>query len=318
MDYFSWLYILPAAFLLDWLLGDPRWLPHPICWMGKAISVLEPRFRRLPWGETLSGGVFAVVLIAGTWSTVFLSLKLLGAIHPALKIIVQILLIYFAISARSLQQMAMQVFEPLNQGDLEQAKSNVAQIVGRDVKELDSPGVSRASVETVAENLVDGVISPLFFAALGGAPLALAYKMTNTLDSMIGYKNDEYKYFGKVAARIDDVANYIPARISVVIISVAAQLKIKSGSSAFMTALKEGRRHSSPNAGYPEASFAGALQIKLGGPNYYFGNLVDKPYIGSVFKETIPEDIKKSCDLMLWSSCLMLVVACAATSVIYF
>lgn len=309
MDYFSWLYVLPMAFLLDWLLGDPRWLPHPVSWMGKIISALEPRFRSLPWKETLSGAIFAVTLIAGTWLAVYLCLKLAGAVHPALRIGLEIVLIYYALSVCSLKQMALAVFEPLSRGDLARAKHNVAQIVGRDVSKLDSPGVSRATVETVAENLVDGVISPLIFAVLGGAPLALAYKMVNTLDSMIGYKNETYLFFGKAAARIDDLVNYIPARISVLIIALAAQLKYRSGFRALQFALRQGRRHSSPNAGYPEASFAGALQIKLGGPNYYFGTLINKPYIGENFQDTIPADIKTACSLMLCSSLLMFAAA---------
>ena len=158
-------------------------------------------------------------------------------------------------------------------------------IVGREVKYLDNTGVVKATIETVAENFVDGFLSPLCFALVGGVPLAMAYKMINTLDSMVGYKNEKYILFGRVAAKIDDIANYIPARISLVVISFAAGLlDIRKGKRALLTGFKDGRLHKSPNAGYPEAAFAGALKIKLGGPNYYHGKLVEKPYIGSRFK----------------------------------
>jgi adenosylcobinamide-phosphate synthase len=166
--------------------------------------------------------------------------------------------------------------------------------------------MARAAVETVAENLVDGVISPLFFAAIGGAPVAMAYKMANTLDSMIGYKNEKYLYFGRAAAWLDDVLNYVPARLSVPVIALAAQLLAGKGARAFETAVKEGANHSSPNAGLPEAAFAGALAVKLNGPNTYNGKLVDKPYIGVHFGQTKIEHIKRSCDLMMLSSILWL------------
>jgi adenosylcobinamide-phosphate synthase len=179
-------------------------------------------------------------------------------------------------------------------------------IVGRDVDDYQADGIARAAVETVSENLVDGVISPLFFAAIGGAPLAMAYKMVNTLDSMIGYKNQKYLYFGRAAAWLDDVLNYVPARLSVPIIALAAQLLDGKGARAFETAVKEGANHSSPNAGLPEAAFAGALAVKLNGPNLYNGKLVDKPYIGVRFGKAKIENIKQSCDIMMLSSILWL------------
>ena len=167
----------------------------------------------------------------------------------------------------------------------------------------------------MAENLVDGVIAPLFFAAIGGAPLALAYKMTNTLDSMVGYKNEKYLLFGKVSARMDDIANYIPARLAVPVIALASGILTGKGSRAYQTAKTEGRHHTSPNAGYSEAAFAGAFGIKLGGPNYYHGKLVEKPYIGAEFGNVSPIHIKKSCDLMMLSAFLMLVFLWIAMAV---
>ena len=189
---------------------------------------------------------------------------------------------------------------------MDEARKKVAMVVGRDVEKYDAGQIARAVVETVAENLVDGVTAPLFFAALGGAPLAVAYKMANTLDSMVGYKNEAYLQFGKASARIDDILNFIPARTSVLVISLASQILSGSGGRSLKTAVREGAHHSSPNAGFPEAAFAGALAVKLNGPNYYQGKLVNKPYIGVHFGPTGPAHIKKACDIMLLSSFLWL------------
>ncbi|MCP4219427.1 MAG: cobalamin biosynthesis protein CobD, partial [bacterium] len=190
------------------------------------------------------------------------------------------------------------------------AKGKLSYIVGRDVENLSEDGIAGAALETVAENLVDGVVAPLFYAAIGGAPLAMAYKMVNTLDSMVGYKNEKYLHFGKASARIDDLLNYIPARLSIPVIGLAAQFLAGRGKDAIVTAIREGRNHSSPNAGYPEAAFAGTLGVRLGGPNYYDGVLVEKPYIGKKFGIVRAGHIKKACDLMILSSFLWLIVLC--------
>jgi len=306
MDFVPAWVILPAAFFLDLCLGDPRFLPHPIRWMGKAIEGLEPPFRKLPLPPAVSGAIFAAVFVLGTWAITDLLLLAAQALHPVVKISIEIVLIYYCLSARSLQDAAMDVSRSLAQKDLKAAKTKVALIVGRDVDDYQADGIARAAVETVSENLVDGVITPLFFAAIGGAPLAMAYKMVNTLDSMIGYKNEKYLHFGRAAAWLDDVLNYVPARLSVPIIALAAQLFAGSGTRAFETAVKEGANHSSPNAGLPEAAFAGALAVKLNGPNLYNGKLVDKPYIGVRFGKTKIEHIKQSCDIMMLSSILWL------------
>jgi adenosylcobinamide-phosphate synthase len=303
----SWV-VLPAAFALDLCLGDPKFLPHPVRWMGKSIKSLEPSFRKLPLKPTESGTIFAAILVFGTWGITALLLWVAQAFHPVVELSLEIVLIYYCLSARSLQDAAMGVSRSLAQNDAKAAKTKVAMIVGRDVDDYQADGMARAAVETVAENLVDGVISPLFFAAIGGAPLAMAYKMVNTLDSMIGYKNEKYLYFGRAAARLDDVLNYVPARLSVPIIALAAQILAGKGARAFETAVREGANHSSPNAGFPEAAFAGALAVKLNGPNTYDGKLVDKPYIGVRFGKTKIEHIKRSCDIMMLSSILWLVI----------
>ena len=303
----SW-YIIFAAFILDFVLGDPTHLPHPIRWLGRAITVGEPFFRKLRLKLSVSGALFAISLIAGTWTLTFVLMKTAQYLHPLVKAGVEILLIYYCISIRSLESSAIAVFRALTHPRLDDARAKVALIVGRDVEHLNEDGISRATVETVGENLVDGVISPLFYAAIGGAPLAMAYKMINTLDSMIGYKNDKYRDFGKLAARIDDVANFIPARLSIPVISLAAQIIDGKGVRTFQTAISEGSHHTSPNAGYSEAAFAGALGVRLGGPGYYDGRLVSKPFLGIPFNPIHPNHIKKACDLMMLSALIWMVV----------
>jgi len=318
MESYGLLIILPAAFLLDLILGDPQFLPHPIRWMGKAIELLEPAFRNISKNLSISGTFYALFLILSAWAISFVIVVIAGKLHPILGIVIKIVLIYWCISARSLRQSAMEVSRSLMNCGIKEAKEKVSLIVGRDVEKLTEKGIVKATIETVAENLVDGVISPLFFAVIGGAPLAIAYKMVNTLDSMVGYKNEKYIQFGKAAARIDDIANFIPARVCVPVISFAAQILSGKGLTALKTAIKEGRNHTSPNAGYPEASFAGAMGIKLGGPNYYHGRLVHKPYIGKLFGEADIKHIQKACDLMMLSSILWLVILWGITGFFHF
>ena len=308
MEIAPFLYILPLAFLLDLILGDPRWLPHPIRWIGKWIEVWEPSFRKFNFSLTASGYLFAFSLVFGTFIITWGVLYVAKVIHPYFYTIMQIVLIYYTLSVKSLRSAAMDIYKTLKCGKLQEAKYRLSHIVGRDVETLDEKGVMRGTVESVAENLVDGVVSPLFFAALGGASLAMTYKMINTLDSMIGYKNEEYREFGRCSARLDDVANFIPARLSIPIISLAAFIVGGAGSESFITAIKEGRNHPSPNAGFSEAAFAGVLGIKLGGPNYYKGNLVNKPYIGSHLGDIDVEHIRQACNLMVISALLCLIL----------
>ena len=307
MDWYSSWYILPSAFVLDLILGDPPYLPHPIRWMGKAIEVAEPRFRKFPTDPIAAGALFAACLVIFTWALSYFLLVTVNSIHPMLKNAFEIILIYYCISAGSLEKAALEIKHYLKNKNITGAREKVALIVGRDVTNYKETDIARATVETVAENLVDGVISPLFFAAIGGAPLAMAYKMVNTLDSMVGYKNEKYLKFGKASARIDDILNYIPTRLSVPIISLATHILCGMGERSLVTAVREGANHSSPNAGYPEAAFAGALAVKLNGPNYYGGQLVFKPYIGLRFGKTSLRHLKKACDIMMLSSLLWLV-----------
>jgi adenosylcobinamide-phosphate synthase len=304
-------YIIFAAFVLDFILGDPRILPHPVIYMGKAIDFFEKRFRIIFKNLLISGFLFSGFLILSTWLIAFVIVKVCTSIHPALGVFIQVAMLFFCFSSKSLEKAAISVFEALKENDIKKARKKVSMIVGRQTQELDEAAITRATVETVAENFVDGFLSPLFFAMIGGAPLALAYKMINTLDSMVGYKNETYILFGRPSARIDDVANFIPARLSVLIISLSAFIfSVKKGILALKSGFTEGSLHKSPNAGYPEAAFSGALQIRLGGPNFYHGALVEKPFIGKGFKDPGKNKIKQACDLMLFSSFLATLIAC--------
>jgi adenosylcobinamide-phosphate synthase len=309
MDGLSFWAILPAAFALDMLLGDPRRLPHPVRWMGRAIGAAEPRIRWLISNPVAAGALFAAALVAGAWALTALLVDAAREIRPSIGAGLEALLVYTCLSVRSLDDAAREIFGLLAAGRVDEARSKVALIVGRDVERYESGDVARATVETVAENFVDGVLSPLLFAAVGGAPLAIAFKMASTLDSMVGYKNERYLLFGKASARLDDLFNLVPARLSVPIIALAAQILSRTGRRALRTAWQEGANHTSPNAGRPEAAFAGALGLRLNGPNTYGGILVKKPYIGVRFGETAPSDIRRACDLMVLASVLSLLVA---------
>ena len=195
-------YVLPAAFILDYLMGDPPRLPHPVRWMGWAIQTLEPLFRKFVRNEVAAGTIFSVVLIVGTWASVYGILFVGQWIHPMVPVMLNVILIYYSVSVRSLKTAAMSVFDALTRKGIAAARIEVARIVGRDVAHLNETDVASSAVESVAENLVDGVISPMFYAAIGAAPLAMAFKMVNTLDSMIGYKNEKYEQFGKRFERV--------------------------------------------------------------------------------------------------------------------
>jgi len=290
---------VPLAFILDFFLGDPPGLPHPIRWMGGAIARGEPYFRHLGLYLKLNGVLFTATLVATTWMLAQLLLWAACAVNPWLGGLLELLMVTYALAARSLQDAAHGVARALDKDDLPLARRRVSMIVGRETDALDGEGVARAAVETVAENLVDGVIAPLFFAVLGGGPLALAYKMVNTLDSMVGYKNDRYRDFGWAAARLDDGANWLPARLTVPLVALAAVFLNGRGRGALAAARRDGRQHTSPNAGLSEAAFSGALMVRLGGPNRYHGQMVAKPWIGAEFRAVAPADIRRACDLML-------------------
>ncbi len=287
---------LVLAFLLDSLIGDPEWMPHPIRCIGKYISRLEGLLRRharSPAGEKLSGGVLVAVVVGTAYIAAYLFTQAVCSAFGDLAVLnvapASDMVIATAgsltIALRGLRESAGDVLAELRRSDIDSARGRLRHIVGRDTEGLDSEGVLRATVETLAENLSDGVIAPLFYFAVGGLPLAMAYKAVNTMDSMLGYKNERYIDFGYAAARLDDLANYIPARLTAWIIIFSAALlsfaaRKVSPSRALGIMLRDGRKHSSPNAGLPEAAMAGALGIRLGGPSSYGGVVIEKPFIG--------------------------------------
>jgi len=296
------------AFIMDLFMGDPPSLPHPIRWMGHAIARWELSFRPRDANLIRGGFIFTVVMVGSTWCLAFMLLKAAQVFSPLVAVLIEILMVYFCLATRSLHDAAQSVGKALNRRDLASARRCVAMIVGRETDRLDEEGVRRATVETVAENLVDGIVAPLFYAVIGGGPLAMAYKMVNTLDSMIGYKNERYRDFGKAAARFDDLANWLPARLTVPLVALAAAFLNGRWRSAFALAWRDGQKHTSPNAGLSEAAFAGVLAVRLGGPNRYHGVMVAKPWIGSAFGPVRAGDITRACDLMLLTAVLALLV----------
>ncbi|MFO7859598.1 MAG: adenosylcobinamide-phosphate synthase CbiB [Desulfosalsimonas sp.] len=292
-------WIIAAALALDLLMGDPSRLPHPVRLMGAAAARLEKPFRAFLPNQFTAGLAFAAVLVSGTYVITLAGVLLARLAHPAAGTVLEILLVYTCICPRCLYDEAGKVHQAIAAGRLDQARVLIAMLVSRDTANMDESAISRAAIETVAENFVDGVLSPLFFAAILGAPGAMAFKMISTLDSMVGYRTEKYEQFGKVAARLDDAANWIPARLCVPIISLAAALVCKTGRRAFKTSVSEGGNHKSPNAGRPEAAFAGALGVRLIGPGIYHGRLVEKPWIGADFSLPGPGHILPACRLMI-------------------
>lgn len=301
-------YILIAAIILDLILGDPRRLPHPVVGIGRMISFLEKILRRAFRNERLAG----VLLLTGTVGSVlgmaYLALRGAYAIHHYIGWAVSAWIAYTCLALNSLHRESKLVADRLKAGDLEGARTYLSRIVGRDTEHLDEPEIWRALVETVAENTSDGVIAPLFYLMLGGPALGLAYKAVNTLDSMVGYKNERYLRLGWASARFDDLANCLPARITGILMVAAAPLAGLSGRNAMRIMLRDGGNHSSPNSGIPEAAAAGALGVRLGGANRYFGVIVEKPTIGDMEKQLSFESYRGVIRLMYGSTALILIL----------
>ncbi len=291
--------LIPLALALDFAAGDPPLPAHPVRLMGWSANRLEPVFRNMKFSPETAGALFAAGLVGGTFLFVLALAAIASLLHPLLGLFIQVLILYTCLAPRCLYDEAMKVRRALADKNIEKARTRISMLVSRDVKNLDETGITRAAVETVAENFVDGVLSPMFYAAILGAPGAAAFKMASTLDSMVGYKNEYYLSFGKASARLDDFLNWLPARLSVPIISLTALLMTNTGKRAFETARLEGNKSESPNAGLPEASFAGALGVKIGGPGVYHGRLIEKPFIGGDFPPPSASDIEKAADLML-------------------
>ena len=300
----SWmLAILPLliGWLLDLLIGDPQWLPHPVVWFGKAIAACEHKLNRGHL-RNAKGAVVAICLIALVFALTWLVRYWLLSLSSYLLLLLDAIIIFYCLAGTTLIREVREVFFALDRS-LEEGRQQVARIVGRDTSELSAQEVRTAALETLAENMSDGVIAPLFWFALLGTPGMLAYKMVNTLDSMIGYRTERYKDFGCWAAHIDDVANYIPARLTALLMILA------SGKLRLLTfVLKNGRKHASPNSGYPEAALAGILGCRFGGPHYYFGELFDKPYIGEHDRLLDTNDMKKAVRVNRVAEILMILI----------
>jgi len=278
-------YQILLALGLDLLLGDPPWFPHPVKLIGRAALRLEPFFRRFFSPPRLAGTALAVVIISLSGLVTFLIIKGAGLIHPLAEDALSVLIIYTALAIRDLIYHSGQVYRCLERGDLARARKRVSLMVGRDTDQLDEKGVVRAAVESVAENIVDGVSAPLFFAVLAGPVGAMIYKAINTLDSTFGYKNECYREFGWASARIDDVANYLPARLTAPLVPVAAFLLGLKPANSFRIMYRDRKKHPSPNSGWAEAAFAGALGVQLGGLNYYGGCPSSRPTLGDADTE---------------------------------
>ena len=309
----------PVALLIGWvsdlIFGDPQRLPHPIVWFGKAIAFCEHRMNK-GGHRKLKGALTAIGLILFVYVIAWMLRKLLGIFAlfifdgtheqvyqiPVLLYLFDILAIFYCLAGTTLIREVRAVFLALDRS-LEAGRAQVARIVGRDTSELSAQEVRTAALETLAENLSDGVIAPLFWLALLGVPGMMAYKMVNTLDSMIGYKTERYKDFGCWAAHIDDIANYIPARLTALLMILSAGKPKLLG-----FVWRNGRNHASPNSGYPEAALAGILNCRFGGPHYYFGELFDKPYIGENNRELTTDDMKKAVRINRTAEVIMVVL----------
>lgn len=307
------------AFLLDLLFGDPRWLPHPVRGIGLLCTLFEKAMRSLFASQRLAGTIAFFLVLAFTLAPLVVVLHLLHRLLPSGEVVAAIILVYTGIACRDLQHHAREVYDMLIiHAGLDQARTALQRIVGRDTANLDEQEISRACVETVAENLVDGVMSPLFFGCLfscipAGAllsPIAMAavgtyfYKTVNTMDSMYGYKNEKYRYFGTVAARVDDLLNFLPARLSGPFLLGAAmllRLDYQAGARIFW---RDRLAHASPNGGHPESAVAGILGIRLGGPSVYFGRISEKPTLGDATRPIAASDIVTANRLMLVSTVL--------------
>lgn len=311
------MFIVAVGFALDMVLGDPRRLPHPICFIGKLIAWLEKKIRAAVRSEIFAGVLLAVIVMASCYGIPYIVLFAAGKISSYFSIALETLFCYTIFAAKSLKTESMKVYYPLVKGDKDEAKEYLSYIVGRDTEKLDETGIIKATVETVAENTTDGVVAPLLFMVVGGAPLAFLYKGINTMDSMIGYRNEKYIRFGKFAARLDDAANYIPARISAFFMIIASALTGLDYKNAFKIYSRDRKNHKSPNSAQTESVCAGALNIQLAGNAYYFGELVQKPTIGDGNREIEPGDIILANRLMYMTSILTVIAALAVKGVLW-
>ena len=301
-----------AGFILDLIFGDPHSLPHPICLIGNLISFLERNLRKIFGfsnnGLLFGGGVLVLIVISTCFALPYALLYLAGMVNPWLAFALETLMFYQIFATKCLRDESMKVYYALQKGDLDEARLMLSWIVGRDTKNLSEAEVTKGAVETIAENTADGIIAPMFYMFLGGAPLAFLYKGINTMDSIVGYKNEKYLYFGRCAAKLDDVANFIPARITGLLMIGAAYFLNLDVQGAWKTFWRDRYNHLSPNSAMTESVAAGALNIQLGGGHFYFGKWVHKDTIGDDIRPVKAEDIVTTNNLLYMTAVLSLIL----------
>lgn len=305
-----------AGFILDLIFGDPHWLPHPICLIGNMIGFLERNLRKLlapnPTALLAGGALMVIIVLVVSFAVPYYILQLAEAVSPWLRFGLETIMFYQIFATKCLRDESMKVFTALDNNDLADARVKLSWIVGRDTKNLSAEEVTKGAVETVAENTADGIIAPMLYMFLGGAPLAFLYKGINTMDSMVGYKNDKYLYFGRCAAKLDDLANLIPARIAGLVMIIAAFLVGLNGPGAWKIFWRDRYHHLSPNSAMTESVTAGALNIQLGGDHYYFGKLVHKETIGDDIRPVCPQDIMQANRLLYMTAVVSLILFATA------
>ena len=301
-----------AGFILDLIFGDPHWLPHPICLIGNLIGFIEGNLRpKLAPNKNallLGGALMVVIVLVISFAVPMAILLAAGMVSPWLAFALETLMCYQIFATKCLRDESMKVYDALHNNDLADARVKLSWIVGRDTQNLDEEEITKGAVETVAENTADGIIAPMFYMFLGGVPLAFLYKGINTMDSMVGYKNDKFLYFGRCAAKLDDLANLVPARITGLVMIAAAFLLGLNGPGAWKVFWRDRYNHLSPNSAMTESVTAGALNIQLGGDHFYFGKLVHKDTIGDNIRPVCPEDIKKTNNLLYMTAVLCLLL----------
>lgn len=305
--------IIPVliGFTIDCIIGDPYKMPHPIRLFGNVIAFMEAHLNQ-GTRRKVKGILTCLLLVAATWG-IFSVLQFMLSDYPILLYAFNSLFFFYGISNKSLIDEGMKVERFVQQGDLPAAREQLSWIVGRETSSLSFTQIRTATLETLSENLSDGVVAPMFYYAIGGIPLMMAYKMINTLDSMVGYKSERYRNFGFCSARLDDVANYIPARLTAFLMLI-----VPFSLRGFRFVKKYGHKHASPNSGYPESALAGILDCRFGGPNIYHGKVVDKPYIGTSDRELTHEDVQTACRVNLRVALIMVVVTIAVEALLAF
>ena len=303
-------YILIISFLFDTIIGDPRTKYHPVVLLGNLISFIEKSLLSMQdkvQTKKIKGGILVIIVLGIVYLITTIIIRELQNLNYISYIVLSGMMLSFTISPRSLAEAGIEIKKYLDNDELSQARKKVSWIVGRDTENLDKSEVSRATIETVAENIVDGVISPLIYFLIGGIPLAFVYRAVNTMDSMVGYKNDKYFDFGFIAAKTDDIFNYIPARITGILIVIVAFMLRFDYRNSFKMILRDAGKHPSPNSGISEAGVAGALNIRLGGLNYYFGKSSFRAYMGDEINPIKPEHIIKT-NLIMYSSTIVFIL----------